>query len=227
MINNELFNYVKEFQKGNKQVFEQIYNATNNQLFNVIYSIAKDKELAYDLVQETYITFYTKAESINNPESIQKWLTIVAINKVKRYLQTKNKDILVAEDNKNLFENQEELDEEFLPQEILDNKEKQKIILDYEDDIWNEEARNDDNTYEYIGFKEMGDENIESVSVSDSSIIEATINKEGKYILIKQNGVVGTSLVTTTNDKGEFGNIEIECSQYSDGKIHFSNTSIY
>lgn len=135
MKNNKLYNYVKEFQKGNKDVFEQIYNATNNQLFNALYSFLNNEELSYDLMQETYITFYTKAESINNVESIQKWLTVVAINKAKRYLQTKKKDVLVSEENENIFENQEELDEEFLPQEILDSKEKQKIIKDIIDNL--------------------------------------------------------------------------------------------
>lgn len=135
MISSELANYVKEFQKGNKEVFEQIYSTTNNQLFNVIYSFTKDEELAYDLMQETYITFYTKAESINNTESTQKWLTVVAINKAKRYLQTKKKDILVSEEHESIFENQEELDQEFLPQEILDSKEKQKIIKDIIDNL--------------------------------------------------------------------------------------------
>lgn len=135
MLNNELSNYVKEFQDGNKEIFENIYNLTNNQLFNVIYNFTKDKELSYDLMQETYITFYTKAESISNAESTQKWLTIVAINKAKRYLQTKKKDILVAEENEHIFENQEEVDQEFLPQEILDSKEKQKIIKDIIDSL--------------------------------------------------------------------------------------------
>lgn len=475
MLNNELSNYVKEFQSGNIDVFEKIYNATNNQLFNVLYAFTKDEQLSYDLMQETYITFYRKAESINNAESTQKWLTVVAINKAKRYLQTKKKDVLVSEENESIFESQKELDQEFLPQEILDSKEKQKIIKDiidnlsleqktavclyyfnemslsevaeeigcsegtiksrlnyarkkikvevdswekkgtklygtgipilvlllksqikeakamsldkantilnniknsdigtsssnsmknihkgisgkviascvvggiavsmiagyfiynhkqdnsavtnnkeitavdgkakeettnsskadtvepentvdeeqecdfyytyaelgitnvdnltvsdtniaevfdfkedkcigvvlksnvegnsvsinvngqqirlfYEDDIWNEEARDDDNTYEYISFKEICCENIESINVSDSNIIEATISKEGKYILIKQNGVVGKSVITATNNKGEKVIIEIECSQDSEGKVYFSGTNIH
>ena len=66
MFNSELSNYVKEFQKGNKEVFEKIYNTTNNQLFNVIYSFTKDEELAYDLMQETYITFYTYSYRYTN-----------------------------------------------------------------------------------------------------------------------------------------------------------------
>ena len=128
MINEELSNYVKEFQNGKKEVFETIYNATDKQLFSVIYSFTKDENLTYDLMQETYITFYSKADTIKMPQYTQKWLNVVAINKARRYLQTKNRDILVSEDNENIFENQEEIDQEFLPQEILDNKEKQKII---------------------------------------------------------------------------------------------------
>ena len=474
MINSELFNCVKEFQNGNKAVFEQIYNITNNQLFNVLYSFVKDKELSYDLMQDTYITFYSKADTIKMPQYTQKWLTVVAINKAKKYLQTKKNDILVSEGHEDIFENQYEVDEELLPQEILDSKEKQKIIKDiidnlpleqktavylyyfnemplsevaeemgcsegtiksrlnyarkkikvevdnwekkgtklyssgvpvlvlllksqiqeanamsldkannildniknsnistssmsnmknvhkaiskkiissclaggitssiiagyfiynhkqinssftnnkeittvdektqeettnlsetdtvepkntvgeevecdfywayaelgimnvenltvsdiniveafdfkedkcigvvlksnvegnsisinvneqqirlfYEDSIWNEESRNDDNTYEYISFKEICCENIESINVSDNNIIDATLSREGKYILIKQNGTVGKSVITVTNNKGEKVNIVIKCSQDSEGKVYFSGIDI-
>ncbi len=475
MFNNELSNYVKEFQSGNIDVFEKIYNKTNNQLFNVLYSFTKDEELSYDLMQETYITFYTKAESINNAESIQKWLTVVAINKAKRYLQTKKKDVLVSEEHENIFENQEELDQEFLPQEILDNKEKQKIIKDiidnlsleqktavylyyfnemslsevaeemgcsegtiksrlnyarkkikvevdgwekkgtklystgvpvlvlllksqmkeanamsldkannileniknsnistsyiskvknvhkviskklissciaggiavsmgagyfiykhkqdnladtnnqeittiaentkeestntpiadsevldidvnedeqdcsvywsyaelgidkvtsltvsdtnvieafdfkedkcigvdinsdidsdsayinvngkqinlfFDDDIWNEEARDENDERWFISFRELGQYKIEALSISDSSVVEATVNKEEKYVLIQHKGIVGSSVITTTDDKGENATIEVECSLDLDGKIHFSKKGV-
>lgn len=135
MIDSELSNYVVEFQKGKKEVFETIYNATDKKLFSVVYSFTKDEQLTYDLIQETYLTFYSKADSIKMPQYTQKWLNVVAINKAKRYLQIKNRDILVSEENENLFENQEELDVEFLPEEILDNKEKQKIIKDIIDNL--------------------------------------------------------------------------------------------
>lgn len=473
MDNNKLYNYVKEFKKGNKDVFEQIYNATNNQLFNALYSFLKNEELSYDLMQETYITFYTKAESINNAESIQKWLTVVAINKAKRYLQTKNKDVLVSEEHENIFESQEELDQEFLPQEILDNKEKQKIIKDiidnlsleqktavylyyfnemslsevaeemqcsqgtiksrlnyarkkikvevdswekkgtklystgipvlilllksqiqeanamsldkatnilnniknsnistssisnmnnvhkaiskkaissciaggiavsmgagyfiynhkqdnladtnnqeittiaektkeestntqivdsevsdidedeqdcsvywtyaelgidkvtsltvsdtnaieafdfkedkcigadinadidsdsayinvngkqinlfFDDDIWNEEARDENDKRWFISFRELGQHNIEALSISDSSVADATVNKEEKYVLIQHKGIEGSSNIITTDDKGENATIEVECSLDLDGKIHFSKKGV-
>ncbi|NAS19003.1 sigma-70 family RNA polymerase sigma factor [Clostridium butyricum] len=476
MISSELSDYVNEFQNGNKKVFEQIYNSTNNQLFNVLYSFVKDEELSYDLMQDTYITFCTKADTIKMPEYTQKWLNIVAINKAKRYLQTKKKDILVSEENEYIFENQEELDQEFLPEEILDNKEKQKIIKDiidnlsleqktavylyyfnemslsevaeemqcsegtiksrlnyarkkiklevdswekkgtklygtgipvlvlllksqiqeanamsldrakdilnninssnigtssifnmkninkglsskiitscvaggitvsimagyfiynhkqdnladtnnqeittiaektkekststpiadsevsdidvdeeeqdcsvywtyaelgidkvtsltvsdanviqafdfkndrcigadinsdidsdsayitvngkqinlfFDNDIWNEEAR-DDNGKRclYISFRELGQGNIEALSVSDSSVVDATINKEEKYVLIQHKGIEGSATITTTNDKGENATIEVKCNQDSDGKIYFSKEFI-
>lgn len=135
MINSELSNYVEEFQNGKKEAFEIIYNATDKQLFSVVYSFTKDEQLTYDLMQETYVTFYSKAESIEKPQYTQKWLNVVAINKAKRYLQSKKRDVLIREENENIFENQEELDEEFLPEEILENKEKQKIIKDIIDTL--------------------------------------------------------------------------------------------
>lgn len=474
MMSLELSDYVKEFQQGKKETFDIIYNSTDKQLFNVVYSFTKDEELTYDLMQETYVTFYSKADSIKMPQYTQKWLNVVAINKAKRYFENKKRHVLVFEEAESIFDNQEEIDTEFLPQEILESKEKQKIIKDiidnlsieqktavylyyfnemslaevakemdcsegtvksrlnyarkkikievdswekkgtklystgipvlalllksqiqeakgmdldkakdilnniknssvgtshisngktisksikskiiascvtggivvsvvagysiynhnqdnlvdenvkqvvavdeicteeainslntvidesnntkdeeqegclyytytelginnvdslsssdtniaevfdfkedrcigvylksdvegndvsinvngkqirlyYEDYIWNEEYSGGNDTNEYMGFKELGIKDIDSINVFDSSIIEATLNKEEKYILIKQNGVVGESVITVSNNKGKTATIEIKCSQDSEGKVYISSTNI-
>lgn len=195
MMNNELCNYLREFKKGNKEVFENIYNLTNNQLFNVIYNFTKDKELSYDLMQETYITFYTKAESINNAESIKKWLIVVAINKAKRYLQTKNRDILVTEQHDDIFENQEELNKEFLPQEILDCKEKQKIIKDIIDNLSLEQKTS---VYLYY-FNEMSLSEVAEEMGCSEGTVKSRLNYARKKIKVEVDSWEkrGTKLYST------------------------------
>lgn len=195
MKDNKLYEYVKEFQAGNREIFEKIYNATNNQLFNVIRSFTKDEELSYDLMQETYITFYTKAESINNPASTQKWLIIVAINKAKRYLQTKNKDIIVAEEHEDIFENQEECDEELLPQEVFDNKEKQKIIKDIIDNLPLEQKTA---VYLYY-FNEMSLSEVAEEMGCSKGTVKSRLNYARKKIKVEVDswGKKGTKLYST------------------------------
>lgn len=135
MDRKELAQYVEKLQLGDSSAFEVIYNETNNQVYNLLYSYTKNEYASFDLMQETYLTVNSKIGTIKDPSAIKSWINRIAINKANRFFEKNKKEILLSEEGQSLFETQLEEDEEFLPQEILDSKEKQKIIKDIIDNL--------------------------------------------------------------------------------------------
>lgn len=131
----ELAQYVEKLQSGDISAFEVIYNETNNQVYNLLYSYTKNEYTSFDLMQETYLTVNSKIGTLKDPYAIKSWINRIAINKANRFFEKNKKEILLSEEGQSLFETQLEEDEEFLPQEILDSKEKQKIIKDIIDNL--------------------------------------------------------------------------------------------
>ena len=135
MEKSELAQYVKNLQLGDISAFEIIYNETNTQVYNLLYSYTKSEYTSFDLMQETYLIVNDKIGSLKDPCAIKSWINRIAINKANRFFEKHKREVLLSEDGQDLFENQLELDEEFLPQEILESKEKQGIIKDIIDNL--------------------------------------------------------------------------------------------
>lgn len=80
-------------------------------------------------------TVNKKIDTLKEKKSFKSWINRIAINKANRYFEKNKKEVLLSEDGQGLFETQLEKDEEFLPQELLDSKEKQRIIKDIIDNL--------------------------------------------------------------------------------------------
>lgn len=135
MDNKELAEYVEKLKLGDDNAFAVIYKETSDEVYGLIYSYAKNNDDSSDLMQETYIQVTNKIGTIRDANSFRTWIKTIAANKCRRYYQKSKKEILLSEEGQGLFETQLEEDEEFLPQEILDSKEKQKIIKDIIDNL--------------------------------------------------------------------------------------------
>ena len=53
---------IEELKKRDYKSFDTFYNLTKNQVFYAIVSIIKDKDLAEDLMQDTYVKFLEKID---------------------------------------------------------------------------------------------------------------------------------------------------------------------
>lgn len=134
MSDSELVDALKKMREGDMSSLKAIYLETNNQVYKVLYSYTKNEQLSLDLMQDTYITLIEKINNLRDLSALQKFINTIAINKARDYYRKYKKEIL-SDNSEEIFDNQLEQDEELLPQEILDNKEKQKIILDIIDKL--------------------------------------------------------------------------------------------
>ena len=132
MEKNEFLKHVESFKNGNKNEFEIIYLESNSKLYNFIFSLSDslNNDDCIELVQETYIQVNNKIETLKESRAFYSWMFTIARNKTLRYLEKRKKEVLLSEDGQGLFEQQYETDEDFLPQDLLESKEKQRMILD-------------------------------------------------------------------------------------------------
>ena len=79
----------------NKKLLEKIYTLYNREIYLYIISICKSKEIAEDLMQETFVkAILSLADSHKN---IKAWLYIVARNLTYNYLRKHKKEIIDSE----------------------------------------------------------------------------------------------------------------------------------
>lgn len=58
--------------------FSELYGLYYKRLFHISYSIIRDRHLAEDIVQETFLKAMKKAETINDEQRAGAWLAVIA-----------------------------------------------------------------------------------------------------------------------------------------------------
>jgi len=71
---------IEELREKNYQSFDIFYNLTKNQVFYAIINIVRDKDLAQDLMQDTYIKFLEKIDQYKTGSNPYAYLSMIARN---------------------------------------------------------------------------------------------------------------------------------------------------
>lgn len=66
-----------------RQSVQELFEKYQNNLYAVAFNICKNAEDAKDIVQETFIQYYSLRKEFDNEQNIRAWLIRVAINKAK------------------------------------------------------------------------------------------------------------------------------------------------
>lgn len=80
MTPKELNNLVRKLQNGDMAVFDAIYYETKSLVYYTILQIVKDRSLAEDLMQDTYLKGLEKIHSFKATYSFKSWLVMIARN---------------------------------------------------------------------------------------------------------------------------------------------------
>lgn len=108
-----------------RQSVQELFEKYQNNLYAAAFNICKNTEDAKDIVQETFIQYYSLRKEFDNEQNIRAWLIRVAINKAKninRSFWRKNKKPLedymesltfVTPESEELFETVMALPEKF------------------------------------------------------------------------------------------------------------------
>lgn len=130
---------VKQVKNGNNDKFSELYEESYRYLHTCVIHIVKSEEIAQDMLQETYMEIFKNINQLNREEDFLSWASTIANRKCFAHLK-KNKDILVDEpvdDEGNESDYFEQIadDAAFIPENILDNQEKVKILRDMIDSL--------------------------------------------------------------------------------------------
>jgi RNA polymerase sigma-70 factor (ECF subfamily) len=78
---------VARFLDGDEKAFEDIVTRYEAKLRNVAFGYVRDRALAEDIAQDTFIRAYQKARTIRSAGSVRAWLYRVAINRAQDELR--------------------------------------------------------------------------------------------------------------------------------------------
>ena len=120
---------LNEYKKGNNQAFTYVYEESKRYIYACIYKIFSGNENGYydisDVMNETYLEVCHKVYQLQDDEKFLSWAGTIASRKCLEYLRKNNRFYLNYEEEEleNIFES-----EEIIPENVLVDKEKQRIL---------------------------------------------------------------------------------------------------
>ncbi|MBE5731755.1 MAG: RNA polymerase sigma factor [Clostridiales bacterium] len=80
--------YILKFKNGDYTDFDEFYKQTSKQVYFSALTILRDRGLAEDIMQETYVSFLSSLQSVHNSDNVLAYLCVIArnksINKIKK-----------------------------------------------------------------------------------------------------------------------------------------------
>ncbi|MBP3621920.1 MAG: sigma-70 family RNA polymerase sigma factor [Lachnospiraceae bacterium] len=151
----KLYQSVASLIAGDMDSYYVMYDLSVKYIYKIIYDIVKDYHTTEDLVQETYLTVYNKINTLQDPSKFYAWAGRIATNLTLRYIQKNNRELLTldSEDGASefAFEVAAQDNEAFIPENIVMDAEKQRIIAEIVDGLSVEQKI----TVQYFYYEEM------------------------------------------------------------------------
>lgn len=82
---------IQQCKIGNQAAQMQIYNAYYKAMFNTSFRIVKDHFKAEDIMQESFLTAFTKLDTLNDQQLFGAWLKRIVVNNSIQSYQTNKK----------------------------------------------------------------------------------------------------------------------------------------
>lgn len=84
--------------KNDNKDLEAVIDRYSNMLYKICFLILKNEQDTKDVLQETFLTYYTKKPSFNDEEHRKAWLIKVSQNKCREFLRFHKKHAAVSLD---------------------------------------------------------------------------------------------------------------------------------
>ena len=132
MIEKELLvSKVQSAQNGDGDAATWLYETFQQDIYYfILKTVNNDRDLAEDLTQDTFVEVLQMLDRLQEPVAFVTWIKQIAYHKCTAYFR-KHKELLADEDEDgySVFDTVPEENQEFIPDEALDNKELKQTIM--------------------------------------------------------------------------------------------------
>ncbi len=90
---------VRDIQEGDIYAFETLVRKYQRKLFGFVHSFVADRDLCEDVVQESFLNFYTRIRNVDTGRKVSSYLFAVARNEALSALRGKKRHIPLEEAN--------------------------------------------------------------------------------------------------------------------------------
>ena len=146
--NMVLFKAIQDFQNGDGNKMIDIYERTKKYAYQLICQYVSGFKsqniytgdvyvLAEDIMQELYLCFFQNIAKFknDNPKSIYKWISVVSYRMVLAVINKNKMEVLAFEKDEDFREDDTisvvEYDRTLLPEYALEDKELQKVVMEF------------------------------------------------------------------------------------------------
>ncbi len=126
----ELKQAVADYRGGRRDAFTPLYEESSKYIYTCIYGVMRGNENAQDaigdIMQDTYVEISRSIGQLGNEDSFLAWAGRIATRKCYAWLK-KNKKYVLLQEEDDTFENLAD-DENIIPEEVMQNREKQRLV---------------------------------------------------------------------------------------------------
>ncbi|MBI4049733.1 MAG: sigma-70 family RNA polymerase sigma factor [Candidatus Doudnabacteria bacterium] len=97
MTEDDLNNLLSLAQSGDREAFGVIYDQYSGKIYKFIFFRVNHKEVAEDILSDTFVKAWNKISQIQSPQALSSWLYQVAKNNIIDYYRIKKETVSLQE----------------------------------------------------------------------------------------------------------------------------------
>ncbi|MEA1986904.1 MAG: sigma-70 family RNA polymerase sigma factor [Candidatus Marinimicrobia bacterium] len=121
---------ILQFQKGNERAYLELVNRFKDRLLNFVFGYVHSREIAEDIVQDTFLKLYTSANMYREIAKFSTWIFTIAGNLAKTELRKRNRRRIYSLSDMGFQDKDYDIPSESdVPEKNIDSKYEIKYIL--------------------------------------------------------------------------------------------------
>lgn len=183
MEQTELLTLIERCRAGDPEAQEKLVVETQNRVYYHCKKFLKNEEDAQDATQDVLIAMITGLDKLRQPAAFWGWLNGITANRCKHLLTQGTKEWQIPEDDEgnSMLDSIETLDDQTVPDKVMDNAETQRLVMDIIDALPAEQRM----TVTFFYYDEMSVKDIAKAMDVSEGTVKSRLNYARKTIKVE------------------------------------------